>query len=163
MANKSMNQIMATFILVVLALALTPAVASSVTDAGYVPVTEYQVIDADVSNSTSALTYAARNDSATYAYFTISIVTGGDATVSMYGLADIDVSTNITYTVATKIIDFKAGVLDKTKEYNMSITYYTDELTSAVALVLLPIVPVLWVVGVLAVAVVAITYQLKKR
>lgn len=163
MAKGSMKQLMGVFILTVLALALTPAVASSVTDAGYVPNTEYALIDADVSNSTSALTYDARNDSATYAYFDIVIVAGGTGTVSEYGSAVIEVATNITYTEATKIIEFKSGVFDETKTYNMSITYHTEGLTSSAVLALLPIVPILWVVAILATGILTITYILKKQ
>lgn len=160
---KQMNQLIAVFVLIVLALALTPAVASFTTDATYQSVVEYHLIDADVSNSTSALAYAARNDSDTYEYFTIVIVAGGTGTVSEYGSAVIDCSQNITYTEATQIIDFDAGVFDKTKTYNMSITYLTDELTSDVVIALLPIVPILWIVAVLAVGVTTVNYLLKHR
>lgn len=150
--------------LIVLALALTPAVASFVTDAGYSQTTEYKLIDADVSNSTSALTYDARNDSDTYAYFSIIIVAGGTAEISEYGSATIEVATNMTYTESTKIITFdETGLFDPTKTYNMSITYSTVDLTSAVVTALLPIVPILWVVAVLAVGIITITVLLKRR
>ena len=154
---------MATFLLIVLALALTPSVASFATSAGYTQVTEYQEIDAGVSNSTEALTYVARNDSATYEYFTIAIVAGGTGTVSEYGSAVIDVTSNITYTEATQIIDFASGVFDNTKTYNMSLTYWTEDLTNAVVLALIPIVPILWIVGVLAVGVTTVSILLKKH
>jgi hypothetical protein len=160
-----MKQVMAVFIMVVIALALTPSVASFTTDAGYTEYTQYALIDADVSNSTT-LTYNARNDSDTYEYFSVVIVAGGTAEVSEFGSATLDY-TNFSYTVSSKALAISSakddGPLDSSKTYNMSYTYYTEDLTNDVVLVLLPIAPILWVVATLAVGVTTITLLLKRR
>lgn len=163
--NSSMQKLMAVFILIVLALALTPSVASFVTDANYTQYTDYKLITAGTSNSTTT-TYTARNDSATYAYFTVTIVAGGTGEESEYGSTTIHY-TNFTYTVSSKTLAFTgvgaAGPFDEAKTYNMSIAYYTVDLTSDVVIALLPIVPILWVVAVLAVGVTTVVILLKKK
>jgi hypothetical protein len=153
-----MKQVMAVFILIVIGLALTPSVASFTTSGAYTEYQEYKEIEPLVANSTT-LTYDARNDSTTYEYFTITL----NDTTADTGLTTIDSANNITYTVATKALAFVSGVLDDGKVYNASITYYTDDLTNSVVLVLLPIVPLLWVVSVIAVGVVMITVLLKRH
>jgi hypothetical protein len=158
MANSgTMKQVLAVFITIVLGLALTPSVGSFTTDAGYTQTTEYKEIQPLVANSTT-LTYDARNDSTTYAYFTISL----NDTTADTGLTTLDEANNMTYTESTKTVTFTSGVLDDGKVYNATISYYTEDLTNDVVLVLLPIAPILWIVAVIAVGIVAITVILRK-
>lgn len=162
--SAQMKQVLGVFVLIVLALALTPSVGSFATDATYTDYTDYKLITAGTSNATTT-TYTARNDSSTYAYFTVVIVAGGTGTTSEFSSATIDY-TNFTYTVATKTLIFDGtaeGPFDETKTYNMSITYYTQDNTNDVALVLLPIVPILWVTAVMAVGIVMVTVLLKRH
>ena len=97
MANVQMKQVLGVFVLIVLALALTPSVASFTTDAGYAAYTEYKEIQPLVSNATTT-TYTARNDSTTYEYWTISL----NDTTADTGLTTVDPANNITYTVTAK-------------------------------------------------------------
>lgn len=157
MQDQKMKAIIATFILIILALALTPTLAGFVGDSAYQPYTEQKTIVSGTSNSTSALTNNARNDSLTYAYFVITL-----DQANMYGVTTVDVTTNITYTESTKVIAFDVGVFDKTKTYVCTITYFTDDYTSAASLALIAIVPIMWVVIILAVGIVAISHQLKQ-
>jgi len=156
MKDSKMKSIIATFIIIILALALTPTLAAFVGDSAYQPYTEEKTIVASVSNSTSALTYTARNDSLTYAYFVITLDQANE-----YGVTTVDVATNITYTVATKIIAFDEGVFDTAETYVCTITYFTNALTSAANSALIAIVPIIWVVIILAVGMVAIRHQIK--
>jgi len=153
-SNKEMTEILGLLFIVIVALALTPTIGTSVVNAKYVPETEYKIVDAAVSNDTTALTYAARNDSATYAWFTITL-----NDTSAYGLTTVECATNITYTVGTKIITFKVGVLTGTKDYNCTITYYWQYITGAGS-ALLDIVPLLWVVTIVAAVIVVVTKKL---
>lgn len=146
-------EILGLFLIVVICLALTPTIATSITDAKYIPETENRVIDISVLNSTTPLTYAARNDSATYAWFSITL----NATNS-YGLTVVDCSTNITYTVGTRVILFKVGTLDK--DVNCTITYYWQYVTGAPS-ALLDLVPLLWIIAVIAVTVVVAAKKLR--
>lgn len=157
MASKSMQQVLATFVLIVIMLALTPSVASFATDAGYQYVTDSLEVTPSSSNSTT-LTYYARNDSATYEYFVISLNAS-----SAYGLTDVEVATNITYTESTKTLTFNTGVLVSSTVYLVTVAYQTDDLTSAAVAALIPITPILWVVAVLAIGITAIVYELKQR
>jgi len=152
--SKFDMEVLGLFLILVVCLALTPTIATSLTDAKFIPETEYKIIDADVSNSTTALTNAARNDSATYAYFTITL-----NDTSAYGLTTIEEATNITYTVVTKIVLFKTGVFTSTKAYNCSITYYWQYITGGSS-ALLDLVPVLWIIAVIAVVVVVAARKL---
>lgn len=156
--NSDMTQMLGLMIIVIIALALTPTVASAVGSAGYVAQTDYKVIVPATSNSTSALTYTARNDSSTYAYFTI--VANDTLNEGLAGLLTVDCSKNITYTVSTGIVLFKTGVFVKATPYNMSITYYYQSLDAA-EISLLAIVPLLWVVMILSAVVVFVVYKLK--
>jgi hypothetical protein len=156
-SSETMKQVFAVFLLVVISLAFTPSVASFVTDAEYTEYTDSLEVVPATSNSTTT-TYTARNDSSTYAYFTITL-----NTTSAYGLTTIEEATNITYTVATKTLTFKSGVLTSGTAYLVTVVYYTEDLTSTVVLALLPIVPILWVVAVLAVGVVMVTVLLKRQ
>lgn len=156
-----MHQVLAVFILVVLALALTPAVGSFVTDAAYTEYTDTNTIDADVSNSTT-LSYSARNDSSTFAYFTVTC-----DPANAYSDTTVDVANNMTY-LSDKTVNWlgntgTGGPWTSTEDYDLTIVYYTDDLTNSVVLVLLPIVPILWVVAVMAVGVTLITVLLKRH
>lgn len=142
--------------MIVVALALTPAVASFTNDAQYQAVQDVKTIVSSVSNSTSALTYNARNDSVTYGYMTITL-----DQANMYGVTTVYVPTNITYTEATKVVLFKVGVFDTAKTYVCTINYYTDDLTSAATLALVALAPLMWVILILAIGIVAIYEQLK--
>lgn len=146
-------EILGLFLIVVVCLALTPTIATSITDAKYIPETESFVIDISVSNDTTAFTYAARNDSATYAWLSITL-----NTTNSYGLTVVDCSTNITYTVGTKILSFKATTLNK--DVNATITYYWQYVTGASS-ALLDLVPLLWIIAVIAVTVVVAAKKLK--
>ena len=150
--SKFDMEVLGLFLILVVCLALTPTIATSITDAKYIPETEYRVIDISASNDTAALTYAARNSSATYAYFTITL-----NTTNSYGLTTVDCSTNITYTVATRVITFKATTLNK--DVNATITYYWQYITGGPS-ALLDLVPLLWIVAVIAVIVVVAARKL---
>jgi hypothetical protein len=160
-ASSEMKQVLAVFVLVVLALALTPSVASFATDAAYTEYTDFVNLDPSAGNST-VLSYEARNDSTTYAYFTITL-----NVTSEYGSTTIDCTSNITYTEATQTLEFNvdtddSGPFDPAVAYGVTIVYYTNELTNGVVLVLVPIATLLWVVAVLAVGVTMITVLLKR-
>lgn len=144
------------FLVIVLALALTPTIASSVTDGKYIQVTEIKTITPSSSNATT-LTNEARNDSDTYAYFHITL-NNTDA----YGLTAVHVASNITYTETTKSLAFKVGVLNSSIVYNATITYYYVAMSTA-AQSLIGIVPIIWVVVVLAVGISAIYIILRKQ
>lgn len=146
-------EILGLFLIVVICLALTLTIATSITDAKYIPETESFVIDISVSNDTTAFTYAARNDSATYAWLSITL-----NTTNSYGLTVVDCSTNITYTVGTKILSFKATTLNK--DVNATITYYWQYVTGASS-ALLDLVPLLWIIAVIAATVVVAAKKLK--
>ena len=156
MADTKIRNLIITFFVIILALALTPAVASFATDSKYQAVQEVKTIAPLVANSTT-LTYDARNDSATYQYFRITL-----NDTSAYGLTTVEVATNITYTVSSKLLTFKDGVLDNGKIYNATINYDTDDLTSTAIVALIGIVPLIWVVVILAVGIVAIKLQIGK-
>lgn len=157
MANKqSLTETLGLLLILVIALAVTPNVATSTTDAKYVPATEYKEIQPLVSNSTSALAHSARNDSATYAYFTILL-----NDTSAYGLTEVDCSSNITYTVATKIVLFKDGVFDDGKIYNCTILYYWNSMSGTAQETLLDLVPLLWIVAIIGAIVVFVTKKLR--
>jgi len=141
-------------LILVVCLAITPNVLSSSVDAKYVAFTESQEIVPSVSNSTAALTYAARNTSSTYAYFGI-VLNATDA----YGLTTVDCSQNITYTEATKIIAFDSGVLNKTVVYLATISYQYIAISSAMA-TLLDLIPLFWVVAILACLIAFVTKKL---
>jgi hypothetical protein len=159
-SSDTMKQVLGVFVLIVIALALTPAVGSFVTDAGYTEYTDTNTIDADVSNSTT-LTYTPRNDSATFAYFTVTC-----DPANAYGDTTVDVANNMTY-LSAKTVDWLGntglgGPWDDAEEYDLTITYYTEDLTNSVVLVLLPIVPILWITAVIAVGIVMITVLLRR-
>lgn len=155
MANTTMKGLIMTFVLLIIGLALTPAVASFTTDAKYQAVQDIKAIAPLTANST-VLTYQARNDSTTYGYFSITL-----DPANMYSQTNVDVTTNITYTVSSKTLAFKTGVLDDGETYDATIDYYTDDLSSAAVLALVALAPLLWVVILLAVGIVAIYEQLK--
>lgn len=150
-----MSQLLGLLIIVIIALALTSTVSTAAIDAAYAPFTENKVIVPSTSNSTTALTHPARNDSATYAWFTI---TTDNAT--NYGLYVIDCANNITYTVATKIIAFDVGVFNASLIYTCTINYYWLSLGAAEQ-TLLSLVPLFWVTLILAAVVVVVIYKLK--
>jgi hypothetical protein len=156
MADSKMKALVITSLMIVLAMALTPAIGSFTIDAQYQPVQDVKTIVSGTSNSTSALTYHARNDSATYGYFIITLDQANE-----YGVTTVNVATNITYTTGTKVVLFKTGVFDKTKTYICTINYFTLDLTDAASLALIVIVPLLWVVIILAIGIIAIYEQLK--
>lgn len=145
-----------TFILLVVGLALTPSVATFTTDAKYQAVQDIAEIAPLVANST-VLTYDARNDSSTYAYFSITL-----DPANMYGQTDVDVTKNITYTAATDTLAFKVGVLDDGETYEATIDYYTDDLTDAATLALVVLAPLFWVVLILTIGIVAVYEQLRR-
>jgi hypothetical protein len=156
-ANETkLKELIAVFVIIVLGLAFTPSVASMVTNASYIPYTETAEIKPLVANST-VTTYTARNDSTTYAYFQITL----NDTAADTGLTTIDEAKNITYTVSSKTLTFKVGVLDDGKVYNASISYSYLNPNGAI-IAILPIVPILWVVMILAVGIVTISVIIKK-
>lgn len=154
MGSHKINSLIVTFIAIVLALALTPSVASFVEDARYSLVTHPIAFDDPIDPATSndtAVTYTIRNVSTTYR--AVMKDTAANASITLVS------AVNFTCTAA-KTFTFSA--LDAAKDYWGTIYYETYELTPDVVLALNPIVPILWVVSVLAIGVTAVVYQLRK-
>jgi hypothetical protein len=151
MADKNkLKQVITTFVIIVLALALTPAVASFVEEGRYSLVTEddHAVVPA-VANTTTT-EYNIRNVTST---IRISVYDDADDTLVDSG--------DYTYVVtAVRTITFDG--LTSGEEYTVVITYQTIELTPDTVLALNTIIPILWIVIVLAVGIVAIKFQLGK-
>lgn len=152
--KSDMAALFMTFLLIVVGLALTPTVVSSCDDARYIGYSQANAMDPATSNST-ATTYTARNDSLTYAYFTITL-----NDTSNYGLTTVDCSSNITYTVATKTLAFDVGVLNVSKDYLATIGYFYIAM-DATSQALLLLVPLFYIVIILAVGAVAVYAQFK--
>lgn len=130
------------FLILVIGLALTPTISTALVDSKYSAFTENDTVQPLVANTTTTY-YEGRNDSTTYAWFTIIL---NDTTT--YGTYTLDY-TNFTYTTATKLITFKANVLDDGKIYNAQIKYYYLSVTGAGS-ALLDLVPLFWVIGLIA-------------
>jgi hypothetical protein len=148
--KNKLKQVITTFVIIVIALALTPAVASFVEDGRYSLVTdEYNALVPAVANTTTT-EYNIRNVTST---IRITVLDQSDnSTVA---------STEYTFVVtAVRTITFDG--LTSGEEYWVHVTYETVELTPATVLALNTIIPILWIVIVIAVGVVAIKIQLGK-
>ena len=154
MADKNLTEGIGLFLIVVICLAITPNIVTSLEDSKYIPFTESQEIEPLVSNSTAALIYAARNTSTTYEYFTITT----NETTADTGLYTIDPANNMTYTEATQVIEFDVGVFDDGKIYLVTISYYY--MIPSIQVTLLNLVPLFWVVAIIACVVAYVTKRL---
>jgi hypothetical protein len=156
MESSQLKQIITVFLILVIGLALTPTVQNMVTDSRYIPITEDFEIEPLVANSTTT-TYTARNDSSTYAYFTIVLndTTADDPADTAIYLG------NFTYTVSSKLLTFVDGVLDDGKIYLATVTYYYIAMGAA-AISMVDLVPLFYVIALVAVCTVTIIVILKK-
>jgi hypothetical protein len=152
--KKKLNAVVATFILIILALALTPVIGSSMVDSEYQHYTECLHLVPASSNTTSALTYNIRGASETYVTIMAWDNDASNATVTGYTFV---AATAKTITV-TGIVPTGASA---GRDFWLWITYSTIDLTNAATLALVALVPLLWAVAVLAIGIVAIAYQLK--
>lgn len=156
MADTKMKALILTFLLIIVGLALTPAVASFIIDATYQNSYEEKLLTPSSSNTTT-VTYNIRDTDEAYMTIVALNQTSANKTIA---------STEYSYTVSgAKTILITNIVSDKGSAghvYYLLITYQTIDLTDAVIIALAPIVSLLWVVIVLAVGVVAIYEQLKR-
>ena len=153
--NAQLKKLFGVSLAVILGLSILVSVATMTEDAPYIAISEDFVIDTAVSNSTTT-TQIARNDSITYEYFDITL----NAT-SVYGLTTIEEATNITYTVSTKELEFKEGVLNASTNYLASVDYYYARMGDA-GISLVALVPLLFVVLIIAVVMVFVKDYLDK-
>lgn len=156
MTDTKIKALILTFLLIIVGLALTPAVASFTIDATYQNSYEEKLLTPSSSNTTT-VTYNIRDTDEAYVTIVALNQTSANETIA---------STEYSYTVSgAKTILITDIVSDKGSAghvYYLLITYQTIDLTDAVIIALAPIVSLLWVVIVLAVGVVAIYEQLKR-
>jgi hypothetical protein len=146
--------------MIVIGLALTPAINTAIVYSKYIPFTDYKTVDPAVSNSTSALTYSPRNDSTTGAYIRVTL----NAT-SFYGQTTITMNQEAhgNYTMAVdKVIVFTVITLNRTVVYLVTINYYYEALGST-SQTLLGLTPFFWVVFLLGGAIIVAYKWLKPK
>lgn len=151
--NNKLKSIVATFILLIVGLALTPSVASFTTDATYQETITLIPFGSPIQSTSGGVAIAPDTN------YTIRNVT---ATIhlTLYNAADNATVTGFTF-VVTDSKQITISDLGDTQDYWGSITYQTSELTSAASLALVGIIPLAWVVLILAIGIVAIRFQLK--
>jgi hypothetical protein len=149
----SMKALVITFLLIVLGLALTPAVGSFTVDASY---TSYQEVThlVPASSNTTTVTYNIRDSDE--AYVSIIAWDNDDSNATVTGYTYVASGAK---TIAITGIVPTGGSADR--DFWLWITYSTIDLTSAPVLALVVIAPLLWVVLILAIGIVAIYKQLK--
>jgi hypothetical protein len=146
----NLHTVAMTFVVMIVALACTPAISSFTTSSKYVSFTEAKAITPSSSNSTT-LTYSARNDS--YAQWTC-ILNATDKN----GATSLVKDTDYTYP-SDKTVLF--STLNKTVVYLATITYSYIAASSAMQS-LVDLVPLFWVIGIIAVGIAAIYLQLRE-
>lgn len=151
--SKKLNMIVATFLLIILALALTPLIGSSMTDAEYQNYTQCNHLVPASSNNTD-VTYDIRDADEAFVTIVAWDNDASNATVTGYTYAASDADT----LAITGIVPTGAA---SGRDFWLWITYSTIDLTSAATLSLVTLVPLLWAVIILAIGAVAIAYQLK--
>lgn len=154
MADSKMKAVMLTFILLVIALAITPAVGSFSVDATYTYAYQENTLVPAVSNTTT-VSYNIRETDEAYVTIVALNVTDSNNTVTSYTYAASGAKTILI----TGIITDKGAA---GHSYYLLITYQTVDLTPAVNLALIALAPLIWVIMVLAIGVAAIYLQLKK-
>lgn len=151
------TEILALFLIMVVALALTPTLQTASVDAQYTPFTNVNTVVVSTSNSTT-LTYSARNGSTNAIndlYWTISL-----NQTNYFGFTTIKFGNtqagNVTYS-ADKTVTFGVPCLNSTKTYLVTITYSVLSVSTAIqGLVLL--LPLLWIILIIA-CVIVIAYK----
>ena len=153
MADNKMKAIVITFLLIVLGLALTPAVGSFTVDAKYSTYTEVTHLVPSVSNTTT-VTYNIRDADEAYVTIIAWDNDAANATVTAYTYAASGAKT----IAITGIVDTGGAA---GRDFWLWITYSTVDLTSAPVLALVVLAPLMWVVLILAIGIVAIYEQLR--
>ena len=148
------TDILALFLIIAIALALTPTLQTTAIDSQYSSFTDIAAITPSVANTTT-LTHPARNASTNAlndGYWTVLLNAtnwGGQTTITF-------ASGNLTLTAASTLT-FNDKCLNKTVVYLATITYQWLSASSAIqGLVLL--VPLLWIILIIA-CVVVIAYK----
>jgi hypothetical protein len=154
----TMVEVLGIFLILVIALALTPSIATSTVQAQYSQFTDSKVIVVATSNATT-LTYAAENASTgalNDLWWTITL-----NQTDVYGLTTVLFASGNVSLTATSTLTFAGGggtgqgCLTTGKTYLVTITYNALEASGPIQ-ALVTLVPLFWIIAIIAAAVVII-------
>ena len=158
--QKQYTEILALFLIIAVALALTPTIQVTAVQAQYSAYTQSNVVVVSTSNSTT-LTYSAQNASTNALNDLWWTVTLNQTNFKGYTTIYFNSPTagNLSYS-ADKTLTFNPQCLNATKTYLVTITYnYLSASAAVQGLVMLT--PLLWVILIIASTVVIVYKKLK--